>query len=486
MLYSLIIYSLLSLPACKNEQCNYFNCGCFAQSGDSIEIFNNTTQDILYVVDNAFNSEPLLLHKKALTKFKPSGNSVIVRQPVRNGCIYWLTRGKKYSVEKVVNGISRIFCANPNYEEDKELNFFPACMDSFEIFPPVFFSKRMLKFESLSFRDKSIENDYNKQIAFLNRYFQKYHLSDQFYQQCDYLFKIAKYARKTQLFEKAKNIQELKDSISGWREETYQYYKDSLLPYLKALTGRDGNFNFLENELISNIEIILLHDRYKEQKFNSDNLEFFQISQKIFYKAFPQAIADFALTDNMVSCINCGHHIPDSFWNEYKSLCGNEMYKSYAEKILLQTKVSVSYNDSPDFFLMDANENYFWFKKILQLHKGRYIYLDFWASWCVPCRYEIPFSKKLESELGPKGIDFISLSIDENKNSWENAVKQENLQNGKSFLIINPKGKFNEQYKVNEIPRYLIFDREGRLIDFNAPRPSEKNTRKKLLELSKQ
>jgi thiol-disulfide isomerase/thioredoxin len=485
MPYSFFIYLLFFLLPGKNEKCSYFQNENFAQLVDSIEIFNKTNQDILCVVDGTFNSEPLPLRKRTITKFKPLEKSVLLVQSSR--CIYSLTNGKRYTIEEVINGISRIRCTNPNYEEDKELGFFPACTDSFDVLPPIFFSGPK-KFESIAFRDKMIENDFNKQITFLNRYIQKYNLSGKFYKQCEYLFKIAKYARKTQLFEKAKNIKELKDSINVWREETYQYYKDSLFSYLSVLSAKGGNFDVVEKDLIANTEILLLHDCFKEEKFNSDNLEFFQIKQKKLSGFYPQTIADFVLTDNILTCINYGHIVSDSFWDEYKSLCKNEIYKNYVEKILLQKKVASNYNNSPDFLLMNMNGNHLWWKRILESHKGRYVYLDFWASWCVPCRAEIPFSKKLASELGQKNIDFIFLSIDENKNSWKEAVKQENLQDSsKSFLIINPKGKYNYQYyKVNEIPRYIIFDKEGRVIDFNAPRPSEKKTKNKLLALFNQ
>ena len=469
----------------KNDEGSHFKNKKFIQFGDSIEIVNKTNQDILLVVDYTLTSEPLFLRKKTLTKFKSLEKSVTLIQPSR--CIYRLKSGNSYSVEKVVNGISRIRCTNPNKEEDKELNFFAACADSFDILPPVFFLNHNGKFVTLSLRDKKIENDFNNQINFLSRYVQKYNLSGEFYRECDYILKIAKYDRKTQILEKAKNIKELKDSIYRWRVETYQYYKDSLSSYLGFLRARDGNFNMLAKTLIRNIEILLLHDSFNE-KFNSDNLEYFQIKQNNLSALLPHPVKDFVLTDNILDCINYGHIVSDSFWTEYKLLCENEMYKNYVEKILSQKKASSNYTQSPDFLLMNTNGNHFWWKKILESHKGRYIYLDFWASWCAPCRYELPFSKELASELSQKNIDFIYLSIDENKNYWGDAVKQENLlDSSKSFLIINPKGKYNYQnYKVNEIPRYMIFDKEGRLIDFDAPRPSEKKTKNKLLSLLNQ
>ena len=74
---------------------------------------------------------------------------------------------------------------------------------------------------------------------------------------------------------------------------------------------------------------------------------------------------------------------------------------------------------SPDFKGQDING------KTLSLKdfNGKYLYIDVWATWCGPCKKEIPFLKELEKKFEGKNITFLSLSTDQNKTDWENMVK---------------------------------------------------------------
>lgn len=457
------------------------------KKSDSIEIYNATNHDILFTIDYPLNNDLLFLPKKRLIKFKPVDEKVMLVQSDK--CIYFLTKGRTYYVKGIINGINRIYSKPKNNEEDAELNFFPAFADTFGFLrPSVFTMFKNIKNKSanLAIRERKIETDYCRQLGFLEEYTKKFNLSKEFYQQCRYILEILKYSNKTQVLERAHSIQELKDSINRWRNETFYFYKDSLATYLNALHSENGKFNVIDKDLIQNIEIIFLHDCFLDPGFNSDNLQYFEIKQEKSAQFFPGRIADFALTSNIIDCIRYRGEVPDSFLNRYKSLCNNQSYRNYVDGILEQKRIASDFKNSPDFLLMNLNGGRSWWKKIINSHQGRYIYVDFWASWCAPCRYEIPFSRMLAEGLQGKNIDFVYLSIDENKTDWKKAVLQENLQDSnKSYLIINPKGKYNARYyKINEIPRYIILDKKGSIINFDAPRPSSQEIKTILNKLA--
>lgn len=104
------------------------------------------------------------------------------------------------------------------------------------------------------------------------------------------------------------------------------------------------------------------------------------------------------------------------------------------------------------------------------------MYVDFWASWCAPCLREMPHSKKLRENAAYKDIVFIYLSIYDKKEPWEAAWEKAELVNQPhNYLILNSKdAPFIKKHKVKSIPRYMIFDKEGQLLNDNAPVPSDK------------
>lgn len=114
------------------------------------------------------------------------------------------------------------------------------------------------------------------------------------------------------------------------------------------------------------------------------------------------------------------------------------------------------------FFDIDGNE------VALESFKGNYIYIDLWASWCGPCIQQIPNLKKLETEYKDKNIVFLSVSIDESSKNWKNKVKELNLD-GYQLEVGN--SGFEKMMNVSGIPHFILYDNEGKLKLYKAPRP---------------
>lgn len=94
----------------------------------------------------------------------------------------------------------------------------------------------------------------------------------------------------------------------------------------------------------------------------------------------------------------------------------------------------------------------------------KYVVLDFWASWCGPCRREIPNLKKIYADFADKGFDIISVSIDKEEKPWINAVENEGL---KWVNIRDTDHSIADKYKVSAVPTMYVVDSEGRLVAEN-------------------
>lgn len=104
--------------------------------------------------------------------------------------------------------------------------------------------------------------------------------------------------------------------------------------------------------------------------------------------------------------------------------------------------------------------------------KGKVVVVDVWATWCGPCRQELPSLKKLEKEMHGKDVVFMGVSVDEEKDKqkWLDFVKKEQLQGVQLFA--SGWSKIAKDYQIKAIPRFMVFDKEGKIVSVDAPRPS--------------
>lgn len=113
------------------------------------------------------------------------------------------------------------------------------------------------------------------------------------------------------------------------------------------------------------------------------------------------------------------------------------------------------------------------FNGIMQQYKDSIVLIDVWASWCGPCRKEIPFFKLLEEKYRNKPIKFVSISIDENPFKWIEAAEEEKLLPGDSYLLFDYNNtNLIRLNKVSTIPHFILFDKQGHVISTETPWPS--------------
>lgn len=116
--------------------------------------------------------------------------------------------------------------------------------------------------------------------------------------------------------------------------------------------------------------------------------------------------------------------------------------------------------------------------------KGKYVYIDVWATWCGPCKAEIPFLKEVEKKYHGKDIEFVSISVDKEKDKekWQKMIIDKELGGTQLFADNDFKSQFIQDYFIKGIPKFILLDPNGIIINANAPRPSNE----KLIELFKE
>lgn len=97
---------------------------------------------------------------------------------------------------------------------------------------------------------------------------------------------------------------------------------------------------------------------------------------------------------------------------------------------------------------------------LLSALKGQVVLVDFWASWCMPCRVANPSLVRLHKAYAPKGLQLVSVSVDEDRQAWTRAVKADNLV--WTQLIDEPSSQSAAAaYRVQYIPNAFLIDKKG-------------------------
>ena len=219
----------------------------------------------------------------------------------------------------------------------------------------------------------------------------------------------------------------------------------------------DGNyFSYVNNELIKD-----------DKREVSDDQKKFDAIVKLDKGTF----RDKLLYQHLNTVINTEGKpsLRDSLAKKYLSKIKTASYKNLIIKHKYDLNRLSKGIKAPNFMMEDSDKNQFQ----LTDFKGSYIVIDLWASWCGPCIRQAPFFEKKALKYKGKPIKFIAVSSDENRDNWLISIKNKSKTIAQYWL--KNKKLFAKDYNISTIPKFILIDDKGNLIDVDFVRPSSKN-----------
>lgn len=242
---------------------------------------------------------------------------------------------------------------------------------------------------------------------------------------------------------------------------------------------------------LNNEEDFKNYDSYKQlvsnaffEKVNKEMTETKKSIQEVAVKNV-KAMKDGAIKNSFVatlaSLVRDGSEDSKKVYDAIMELSNDEALKTSLKKRMATLQNLAKGKASPTF---ENYENYKGGTSSLKDFKGKFVYVDVWATWCGPCKAEIPHLKKVEKQYHHKNIVFVSISVDKEnqKEAWKTMIKDKNMGGVQLFADKDWKSDFVQGYGINGIPRFILIDPKGNIVSSDAPRPSDP----KLIELFKE
>lgn len=262
----------------------------------------------------------------------------------------------------------------------------------------------------------------------------------------EYLANLSRYPSYHPYFAKKENFEPSKDLLNPLKDIDFDNEKDFSLyeSYKEIATGHHMKSIYTDSLIIDNVSAL---KNLKSQGLKN------------------------ALAGQLEYFISPSNKDAEKLYNNLLAISSNEDFKEKLHEKYNKVKNLITGKASPKF----DYENHKGGKTKLDDLKGKYVYIDVWATWCGPCIGEIPSLKKVEKQYHDKNIEFVSISIDTEKayETWKKMVVDKEL-GGVQLIADNAwKSKFVTDYAIDGIPRFILIDPEGNIVNADAPRPSD-------------
>lgn len=335
---------------------------------------------------------------------------------------------------------------------------------------------RLIFYNSMYNDWKQIKN-FDKQLSYFKARFNEqisilYQLKDSCYIEEDFIKCVEKKIYQSYLMDLLSPI--IEGGIkSDELPDSYIETLDKLKLIISSMVDDYGFLHFQE-------KVIFHYNQFFCRKYLNTKMEFQSQwdTAKTVYNSKTKEFLMFSLLKNYY-----GKKVKNfkNYLLEFKLFTNDEDYVRYLDSLGKINNHRFSENEIATY-LTDSNGYDISWKEVLQKNKSKILYVDFWATWCRPCKEEMQHYPVLMKDINnsyenAKKTNFIFISIDHDIEKWLLAIKKLNIDvsNIQHYLLdrSTPLAKF---FKLNSIPHYAIIDETGKLVSYDAPRPSNPKT----------
>ncbi len=235
--------------------------------------------------------------------------------------------------------------------------------------------------------------------------------------------------------EESKQLEQSRTAINKRMDDFYRAYENADKSNKKLVDSLDAAYEVLDSQQrAASLEFIASHPRSYVSAYEVNDIFIYNPDVKEFDKAFNQL---------------------DS------SLRVSQIGRQVSERLTIAKQTDIN-QVAPDFTLNDVNEK----PVSLSSLRGKYLLIDFWASWCGPCRRENPNLVKTYKAFNKKGFEIVGVSLDYpgEKDKWLGAIKKDNLTWLQLSDLKGWKSAVAGQYGIMAIPMNFLLDPEGRIV----------------------
>lgn len=203
-----------------------------------------------------------------------------------------------------------------------------------------------------------------------------------------------------------------------------------------------------------------------EQQEKNEDIRYLNILQQLVHD--PEVVNELAYT-RMSRYLDGADEELERVYALFQKICTDSAKVKALEPQYLICRELLPGKDAPDVIMADTAGNSVSLKNL----RGKMLYIDVWATWCTPCKMEIPHLEKLYQHFkGDRRIQIVSLSIDGNADEWKRMLRKDKPEWAQYIVPKENKREFSKTYGIGGIPRFILIDEDGKIVSINARRPS--------------